>query len=134
MQNANGLLHLMRILMKILKRKIIEIKIITIVLLLICSCASTRFTQLASVMVYTEAPSFKYEALGTIAGYDEDYSDLIEELQARALKMGGNALIIKQQGKNLTGSSAVVGTESAVVGGGSSNEKIYILATVIKVE
>jgi len=59
---------------------------------------------------------------------------LTEKLQLRALKMGGNALILQQQGQNTIGSSGMVGTSNMVIGGGGSDDKIYLLATIILVQ
>jgi hypothetical protein len=106
--------------------------------LLFCNCAimfsGYKFSDLAKVKVYSSPPQCRYQEIGSIAGSDEDYSDLIEKLQLRALKNGGNALILQQQGQNTIGKSGVGGSNNMVIGGGSSEEKIYLLATIILIQ
>jgi len=43
-----------------------------------------KFSDLAKVKVYSSPPQFKYQEIGSIAGSDEDYSDLINRLKPLA--------------------------------------------------
>lgn len=112
--------------------------IATLIFFCLIGCAGTlqriRYTSedLQKVRIFTTAPNGNYPILGTIAETDEYYDDLIEDLQKRALEMGGNALIIVQQGKKGNGGE-IVGTSSLVVGSGG-DEEFYILANVIKIQ
>ena len=103
---------------------------------LLINCASTLYDlsddALAKIQIFFSPPNATYEVIGTIAGSDEDYDDLIEDLQERTIKMGGNAFIVINQNSN-SESSAMVGGVSggAIIGGSSNNDKINYLVQVI---
>jgi hypothetical protein len=111
-----------------------------LLLLLFCivtlNCApslhNTSETKLANIQILFSPPNAPYEVIGTIAGSDEDYEDLIEDLQERTIKMGGNAFIVINQNRNSESSSMVGGVSGgAVIGGSSHNDKINYLVQVI---
>lgn len=90
--------------------------------------------DLSKVQIFFKAPpDTQYTIIGTIAGSDEDYDDLIEDLQERTLKMGGNAFIVINQNSNYESSAMVGGVSGgAVIGASSDNDKINYLVRVIK--
>ena len=116
--------------------KFIKFSPIFIIMVLI-NCASSLYntseTELAKIQIFFEPPDAPFTIIGTIAGSDEDYDDLIEDLQERTIKMGGNAFIVINQNSNSESSSMVGGVSGgAIIGGSSNNDKINYLVQVIK--
>lgn len=101
------------------------------VLLFLVGCAHTQqlAPSITTVRVYFEPPQFAYQEIGTIAEEDEDYDDLIENLQSRALEMGGNAVLV---------TSRATGKESGLLGvngilGAEEHSKHAVVAVVIRI-
>jgi hypothetical protein len=69
-----------------------------------------------SIIIYMKYPDCPYKEIGTIVARDDDYEQVIEALQKRAIALKGNALVIIYQGKKESG-----------------NEDQHVLATVIKI-
>lgn len=95
----------------------------------VAGCAGTYHgIPYSSVKIFWTAPNCSYQELGTIAEEDEDYDDLIENLQLRVLELGGNAIIVLKENGAKQGSALVLNG----VAGAEYSEKKGIVAMAIK--
>lgn len=108
---------------------------------IICCTSSGLFIKepeitdmdLAKIQIFFEPPDAPFTVIGTIAGDDDDYEELIEDLQERTIEMGGNAFIVINQNKGRESSTVITGVaDGAVVGASSDNDKTNYLVQVIK--
>ena len=112
-----------------------------VLLLIFCTatinCApslyNTSEAALSKIQIFFEPPDAPFTVIGTIAGSDDDYNDLIEDLQKRTIEMGGNAFIVINQNKNRESSGMIGGVSGgAIIGTSSDSEETNYLVQVIK--
>ncbi len=94
-------------------------------LLLIAGCAWGPYgLHTKDCQIFYTEPDRQYTIVGTFTVRGDDYSYIVKSLQRKVLIAGGDALIVKKEGKSVEGS----------IFSGQGDENFHIVALGIKLK
>ena len=75
------------------------LKLALVVCVLSASCVTVgkrmKYGDYERIVVYRQAPNRPYRVIGSVAGSDEYMNDLLRDLQCKAIRLGGHALLVE---------------------------------------